>query len=430
MPSAPLPTQPLYRPEAVCASRAQQLGQVLVNQPLSYWLIALLAGLLTVMITAFGYYGSYTRKATLHGLLMPEQGMLRLSAPGTGILSEVLATEGQRVDKGDVLVVISGERQSGLGDTQALIAEQLQRRQEILERRQALADERLSGQQRMLDSRLTTIASELRQFSEEHRLLKRRVELAHAHFARQQQLAAAGFIAAAQLQTAESELLALQGQLQATQRARAGLERERTGLLAQQQEAGLRHRDEMSDVDGAMAQIKQEQAENGARSETRIVAPHAGTVTGLNVQVGQQVSAGTVLASLLPDGSNLNAHLYAASRQAGFIEPGQPVLMRYAAYPYQKFGMARGRVVSITQSPYAVQELPSHIASSLQDQGGPPELFYGVTVALDANSIRVYGHAQPLQAGMLLEADVVQDRRRLYEWALEPLYSVTGRLRD
>ena len=141
-------------------------------------------------------------------------------------------------------------------------------------------------------------------------------------------------------------------------------------------------------------------------------------------------SAGTVLASLLPDGSNLNAHLYAASRQAGFIEPGQPVLMRYAAYPYQKFGMARGRVVSITQSPYAVQELPSHIASSLQDQGGPPELFYGVTVALDANSIRVYGHAQPLQAGMVLEADVVQDRRRLYEWALEPLYSVTGRLRD
>lgn len=430
MPSPPLPSRPLFRPEAIHATRQQHLGHVLVDQPLSYRLLALLAGLLVILIITFGYFASYTRKATLHGLLMPEQGMLRLSAPTSGRLTEVLAVEGQQVAQGDLLAVISGERQSGLGDTQALIAEQLQKRLEVLARRQAQADERLAGQRRMLDSRLTTINSELRQFSEEHRLLKRRGQLAQAHLDRQQQLAAAGFIATAQLQTAEGELLALQGQRQASQRARASLERERTGLQAQQQEAGLHHRDETSDVEGAIAQIRQEQAENQARSETRMVAPHAGTVTGLNVQVGQQVSAGAVLASLLPQGVNLSAHLYAASRQAGFIEPGQPVLMRYAAYPYQKFGMARGRVLSITKSPYAAQELPAHIAPSLQGQGGPIELFYGVTVALDSSNIKVYGHDQPLQAGMLLEADVVQDRRRLYEWALEPLYSITGRLRN
>lgn len=430
MPSPPLPTRPLFRPEAVCAAQEQRLGNVLVDQPLSYRLLALLAALLVILIIAFGYFASYTRKATLHGLLMPEQGMLRLSAPAAGRLTKVLAVEGQQVDQGDVLAVISGERQSGLGDTQALIADQLQKRLEVLARRQAQADERLAGQQRMLDSRLTTIGHKLRQFSEEHRLLKRRVQLAQAHLDRQQQLAAAGFIAAVQLQIAESELLALQGQRQASHRARTSLERERTGLLAQQQEAALRHRDETSDMEGAIAQIKQEQAENGARSETRVVAPHAGTVTGLNVQVGQQVSAGTVLASLLPEGASLNAHLYAASRQAGFIEPGQRVLMRYAAFPYQKFGMAHGRVLSITKSPYAAQELPPHIAPSLQGQGGPVELFYGVTVALESSSIKVYGHDQLLQAGMLLEADVVQDRRRLYEWALEPLYSITGRLRD
>ena len=39
-----------------------------------------------------------------------------------------------------------------------------------------------------------------------------------------------------------------------------------------------------------------------------------------------------------------------------------------------------------------------------------------------------YGKTQPLQAGMLLEADVLQDTRRLYEWVLEPLYSLTGKL--
>jgi len=50
-----------------------------------------------------------------------------------------------------------------------------------------------------------------------------------------------------------------------------------------------------------------------------------------------------------------------------------------------------------------------------------------VTVTLDSPSIEVYGQSQALKAGMLLEADIIQDRRRLYEWALEPLYSVTGR---
>ena len=39
-----------------------------------------------------------------------------------------------------------------------------------------------------------------------------------------------------------------------------------------------------------------------------------------------------------------------------------------------------------------------------------------------------YGNAQPLQAGMVVEADVLQEKRKLYEWVLEPLYSLTGKL--
>ncbi len=29
---------------------------------------------------------------------------------------------------------------------------------------------------------------------------------------------------------------------------------------------------------------------------------------------------------------------------------------------------------------------------------------------------------------MTLQADILQERRRLYEWVLEPLYSMTGKL--
>ncbi|MCY1268885.1 Colicin V secretion protein CvaA [compost metagenome] len=421
---------PLFRPEALAAKGAQRFGNVLIHQSWGYSLAASLAGVLILLVAAFAYYGTYTRKATVSGLLMPEQGMLRLSAPGPGILREVRVVEGQQVEAGETLFVLSGERLSAAGGTQKLISEQLSQRLALLERNRILADERLAGQLRMLDSRLATIAGELSQFREEVRLLERRGELAKAHLGRQQELVDAGFISVAQLQQAEAELLTLQGQQQSIQRARASLQRERTELLAQRQEAELRHRSEMAELDNGMALVRQEQAENDVRAELVSVAPFAGTLTGLSVQPGQQVTAGALLASLIPQGTTLTAHLYAAPRQAGFIEPGQSVLMRYAAYPYQKFGMARGRVMDVAKSPYAAQEFPPHIASAIQGAGMPAELFYRITVALDSPSIDVYGRAQPLQAGMLLEADVVQDTRRLYEWALEPLYSVTGKMQD
>ena len=39
-----------------------------------------------------------------------------------------------------------------------------------------------------------------------------------------------------------------------------------------------------------------------------------------------------------------------------------------------------------------------------------------------------YGKAQPLKAGMTIEADVLLDKRRLYEWVLEPVFGFAGRV--
>lgn len=420
---------PLFRREALAARSSQRFGKVLIHQPWGYRFAAVLAGALILLVAAFAYYGTYTRKASVSGLLLPEQGMLRLSSPVAGIVKDVLATEGRHVDAGDPLFIISGERQSESGPTQGLIAEQLRQRLVLLESNAQLAKERLAGQRRALDRRLATIADELAQFREEVRLLTRREELARAQLARQQELVGTGFIAIAELQQSEADLLALQGQRQASQRAQASLRRERADLQAQREEIELRHRGDMSELANASALVRQEDAENQAKAELVSAAPFAGTLTGLNVQVGQQVAAGALLASLIPHDSPLTAQLYASPRQAGFIEPGQVVLMRYAAYPYQKFGMARGRVIGVAKSPYAAQELPPHVASAVQQAGSlTSELFYRVSVALDSQDIQVYGQSQRLQAGMQLEADIVQDKRRLYEWALEPLYSVTGKM--
>jgi membrane fusion protein len=149
-----------------------------------------------------------------------------------------------------------------------------------------------------------------------------------------------------------------------------------------------------------------------------VTAPQAGIVTAIAAERGQQVGP-QPLATLLPSGSPMEAHLFAPSRAIGFVERGQRVRVRFAAYPFQKFGQYDGEVVQVSRVALAPAELPPQLALP-----GPPESLYRVTVRLAAPHVMAYGQAQPLAAGMQLEADVMQDRRRLIEWVFEPLIAL------
>jgi len=97
------------------------------------------------------------------------------------------------------------------------------------------------------------------------------------------------------------------------------------------------------------------------------------------------------------------------------------VLLRYVAYPHQKFGTYRARVQAISRNPLPAAEL------GFVPPDGSREPLYRIKAALDSQSVLAYGRAQPLRAGMQVEADVLLDRRRLVEWIFEPLLSLAGR---
>jgi membrane fusion protein len=60
----------------------------------------------------------------------------------------------------------------------------------------------------------------------------------------------------------------------------------------------------------------------------------------------------------------------------------------------------------------------------LYANGDKNEPLYTINVALDSQTIDAYGQAQTLKPGMQLGADVELDVRRIYEWILEPLFSM------
>lgn len=67
-------------------------------------------------------------------------------------------------------------------------------------------------------------------------------------------------------------------------------------------------------------------------------------------------------------------------------------------------------------------------ARSLRTNGENAEPYYRVLVALDQQAILAYGKREPLRPGMRLDADILGERRRLYEWILEPIYSIRGQV--
>ena len=75
-----------------------------------------------------------------------------------------------------------------------------------------------------------------------------------------------------------------------------------------------------------------------------------------------------------------------------------------------------------------MNDTPDLFDSLPPEPAGAGEPLYRITVDLSAQTIMAYGEARPLQIGMQLEADIMQERRKLYEWVLEPLISITGKL--
>jgi membrane fusion protein len=264
---------------------------------------------------------------------------------------------------------------------------------------------------------------------------------------RYQQLTKEGFVSAVQAQQRQDELLELQARASAAQRQIQALQREQTGLRAEQAGHANANQTSQQQVRRALAQ---ERIELEARHVAVLKAPRAGRITAVAVRTGEPIQAGQQLMSLSVEhaqpGSThiyptdktaahaqpaaaLQAHLYAPARAAGFVQPGQTVWIRYAAYPYQKFGMARGQVAHISETPLSPQELPAEQAQAVLATAGSGEPIRRIIVQLESEQIQAYGEPHTLTAGQALEADVIQETRAVWEWLFEPILAARQRLK-
>ena len=411
----------LFRPEVIENRQSQWLGSIQLLRPVSLHVLTLLAVSAAVLVAAYLWIGEYTRKAHVKGFLAPDRGLMRLMSPQSATVLESRAVEGASVRAGDVLYVLSVDAANVSGNVRETLTARERSLQGAARQQAELERERAQA----LDRQVGTMRGELAQIDAEARLHEQRLALANQALARLESLRADNFISAAQVQAKSEELLGLQAQAQSLQRQRAAQLREIEQLLARRRELPLQTQVAQGELERDMAEIAQQQAENDSRRRIEIRAPQDGTVTGVVAQPGQSVNASVALASLLPADARLQAHLFAPSSAVGFVKPEQPVLLRYQAFPYQKFGLQGGQVAQVSRSPLQASELAG---VPLPKSDGEAEPLYRITVTLDKQAVAAYGREQALAPGMQLEADVLLDRRRLIEWIFEPLLGLASRV--
>jgi hemolysin D len=183
---------------------------------------------------------------------------------------------------------------------------------------------------------------------------------------------------------------------------------------------------ERVEAQAALDRAQQELAKQDRRSElAELRAPQDGVIKDVaTYTIGAVVSAGTVLASLVPVGDELHAEVLVKNEDVGFVFPGQPVKVKLAAYPFQKYGLIEGTVTRIAaDATDAPQAQPA-----TGDDGPPPPLSatYKAIVTLSSQELRKGALHLALSPGMRVVTDIKQGERTVLEYLLSPVQKTLG----
>ncbi|MGZ5033572.1 MAG: HlyD family secretion protein [Usitatibacter sp.] len=412
----------LFRQEAIDAQREKFLGEATIARPVPFWVFSLLAAGIAILLIVVAVWGQYTRRERVEGYLALDTGAARVSSPDAGRVTELLVKEGDEVRMGDELAKISLDRTNVAGgSTSEAITLEMQSRRAILEKEQAQWRDLGTQQVEQVRRRARDLENELTQVDREMKLQEVRIKSARDQLERYSGLAGEKkFVSEALVKQKQDEVTDQEIKLQGLRRQRSTVDRDLAAARMEEPQIQLKSRAQVEQVSRQISELKEGMSQVEARRETVIRAPLAGVVTNIAVNRGQSIPADAPLATVLPKGSGLHVELVVPTRAIGFLRKGQEVVLRYEAFPYERFGQYRGVITEIGRNVWTQGERIGTLTAK--------EPVYRVDVALESQVVTVLGQEFPLRPGMTVNADLLLERRTLLEWIFEPVLRLKGRM--
>jgi membrane fusion protein len=412
------PEYSLFRQEAIkFQQHHRQWGEVALLQPLSTkimtWFITMVVG----VVLAFLSLGYYARKETVAGYLTPVAGTSKVFVPQQGTIKEIYVKEGQQIDKGEPLLAIETSQISADGqDVNTTMLDTLTPQRNRLTNQIAAEQERAKSEQERLTALIAGLGTEISQLQAQIEIQKERIRVSDLLVASVTGLRERGNISELDFRQRELAALEQKQRLNSLNQQLAARDNQLIETRYSLEQLPIVMAQKIQILRSELSTTEQRIAEINGRRAYIIRAGAVGRVSTLQATVGQFVDPRRLQLEIVPSDSVLQAELFVPTRAIGFVRPGQEVRIKYEAFPYQKFGTYTGQIIKV-----------SHTIVTSADASGPIALrepVYRVTASLERTDIDAYGEKIPLQADMLLSADIILEHRSLVGWLLDPLLSV------
>ena len=411
----------LFRQEAIDALREKFLGEATIARPLPMWGLTLLAVSVAGLMITVAIWGQYTRRERVEGFLQLDVGPARVSIIDGGRIAELMVKEGQEVKEGAPMARISLDKSTASStSTSAAVTGELSQRRGSLEKEQEQIKELAEQQLQQVKKRISALESEVKQIDSEIKLQGTRTTSAKEQAQRFKQLAGEKFVSDIVARQKQDEATDQELKLQLLKRQRSTLDRDLSAAKLEEPTVAMKARSQTELVNRQISELQQSLVQEDAKRETILSAPITGVVTNIAVSGGQSVAANTPFATILPAGSKLQAEMLVPTRAIGFVTKGKEVIFRYEAFPYERFGQYRGVIADVSQTVW-----------SPGDKIGPltvRDAAYRITATLDKQTVSAMGQEIPLRSGMLVNADILLEKRSLLEWIFEPVMQLRSRL--
>jgi membrane fusion protein len=341
--------------------------------------------------------------------------------PQTGILAKLNVSEGMYVKENEELFSIMIDQRANNGEyVGEKIMEELNFQENFLRKRLKIEQERVATEIASQEAEAKRLKTEIERLKEVINIQNETLEIEQNNYKKAKTMLSEDFISSSDVEAFYRKYLDQKQQAQSLimrmEEATSSLENIPLHIKSLEVNSAR----EISNIESQISEITKQLAQVEGQRQLIFTAPVAGRITSVVANVGQRMNPNAPVFSIIPEDSQLQANLFLPTRSIGFMEIGQEVNISYEAFPYQKFGTYSGKINQIAKSVI----MPGEPVSGLSFK----EPVYQVVANLGEQYVQAYGKEIPLRPGMMLSADVTLDERTLFEWLLEPLYSLRGKI--
>ncbi len=406
---------------------------------------ARIIGILGLSVVLLGVFGKLDVVAVAPGKLVPNARVKIVQPAITGVVRNIMVRDGMRVVAGQVLMDLDPTQAQA--DTSKATATRLDaeltvaRAQAVLEAVSKQARPRVgvvpdapadrqSQTQQFADGLYSEFHAKIASLSNE--LFKRQAELTTtkeevsklqqtAPLARQQaenykSLSTGNYVARNDYLDKEQNAIAqeqeLAAQISHSHELEAGIREQQSDIDTTTATFRREQLDDVGKAQEVLSQASNDQTKAEVRQALmRLSAPVSGTVQNLAVHtVGGVVTTAQSLLEIVPDDSlEVEAHL--ENKDIGFVEVGQPAIVKIDAFPYTRFGYLHGTVADVSKD-----------AVSDRRAG----LYFIVRIRLPGRQFRVQNKWVNLTPGMEVKAEIQTGTRKVAEYFLSPLLTTAS----